>query len=127
MPKINLDYDLKDAQDSFEAIPSDQYEAKILEAELTKSKNTGKDMIKFTWLITSGEYEGRQLFDNVVTDLQWKVKQYANLIDLESGSTLDTGDFKGIEAILDVRRLEAGEKGGMDDAPSNNIKKIIKE
>ena len=127
MPKVNLDYDLKDAQDSFEAIPSDQYEAKILEAELTKSKNTGKDMLKFTWLITSGEYEGRQLFDNVVTDLQWKVKQYANLIDMESGQTLDTSDFKGVEAILDVRRLEPGEKGGMEDAPSNNIKKIIKE
>ena len=63
MPILNLDYDLENVSSEFEALPEGQYLAKITEAELTKS-STDKPMIKVTWEITDGEYEGRKLFDN---------------------------------------------------------------
>jgi len=59
-------------------------------------------MLKFTWEIVDGEFAGRKLFDNVLLEVGWKVKQYAEAAGIPNGTELDTNDFQGAEAILTV-------------------------
>jgi len=119
MTIINLDYDLENVSDSFEPLPEGQYMCRLDKCELVNS-STGKPMLKMEWVIIDGEFEGRKLFDNVVLTVDWKVKQYATLAGIESGSTLDTKDFEGIEALLKVNQEERSDGKGI----TNRIKDI---
>lgn len=108
MAQINLDYNLEDVSAEFEPLPTGQYLAKILNPEdftLVES-STGKPMLKAVWTISEGEYEGRKLFDNIVLTVPWKVKQYCEIAGVDSGATLDTDDFIGIEGLLQVNQRE---------------------
>lgn len=100
--RINLDYDLAEVKNEFEALPASTYEARVANCEYTTSKNTNKPMLKFTWEIVDGEFAGRKLFDNVLLEVGWKVKQYAEAAGIPSGTELDTNDFQGAEGILTV-------------------------
>jgi len=105
MAIISLDFDLEDVvATSFEPLPAAQYFAKIMKDEdiVLKESKTGKAMLSITWTVQEGEFEGRKLFDNVVLSVDWKVKQYADIAGIESGSEVETGDFVGMEALLDV-------------------------
>jgi hypothetical protein len=100
--RIDLGYNLEDVKNEFEALPQSTYEAKIAECEFTTSKSSGKPMLKFTWEVLDGEFQGRKLFDNVLIETSWKVKQYAEAAGIPNGSELQTEDFKGAVAILTV-------------------------
>lgn len=117
MTLINLDYNLEDVNDSFEPLPESQYFARLDTCELMQS-STGKPMLKMTWVVIDGEFEGRKLFDYVVLTVDWKVKQYCNMAGIESGSQLDTKDFEGIEALINVIQEERTDGKGI----SNRIK-----
>lgn len=117
MTLINLDYNLEDVSDSFEPLPESQYFAKLTECTLMKSAS-GKDMLKVVWVVIDGEFEGRKLFDYVVLSVDWKVKQYCTMAGIESGTQLDTNDFEGIEALLNVTQEERTDGKGI----SNRIK-----
>lgn len=125
MPKISLEYDLSDVKSGFDPLPTDQYPAKVTEVQLTRTKNTDKAMLVFVWTVTEGEYTGRNLYDNVVLDVAWKVKQYAELAGVEEGSELDTRDFEGLEAVLDIEYLAQGEKGAPPGRDGNRIKNML--
>ncbi len=105
MAILTLDYDIEDVKEnSFEPLPAAQYFAQIVnpdDVEL-KESSTGKPMLKIVWTVQGDEFDGRKIFDNVVLSVDWKVKQYATIAGIESGSELDTDDFVGIEALLDV-------------------------
>lgn len=119
MPIINLDYDLANVASEFEALPEGQYLSKIVSAELTKA-STGKDMIKVTWEVVDGEYEGRKLFDNIVITpgAEFKMKQYAVLAGIESGAAIDTQDFIDAEGLVTIIQKE------FEGEIRNNIKKV---
>jgi len=121
MPKVNLDFNIENASSGFEPLPADQYPAKIIKSELATSQ-AGNPVIKIQWEITDGEFTGRKLFDTIPLQIDWRVKPYAELIGLSSGSELDTDDFIGAEAILQVKIRPADEKAGRD--AQNEIKKI---
>lgn len=119
MPILNLDYDLENVSSEFEALPEGQYLAKLVSAELTKS-STDKPMIKVTWEVTDGEYEGRKIFDNIVITpgAEFKMKQYAELVGIESGSQIDTQDFINAEGLISLIQKE------YQGEIRNNIKKV---
>lgn len=119
MAIINLDYDLENVKSDFEPLPEGQYFCKLTNCDLVKS-STGKDMLKIRWTVLEGEFEGRQLFDNVVLSVDWKVKQYADLAGIESGTSLNTDDFVGIEALLTVGQREIPGR----DTLGNDVKAI---
>lgn len=119
MAIINLDFDLEDVQSSYEAMPAGNYEARIAEAELTNAKSSGAPMVKVVWEISDGEFAGRKVFDNVVLNVPWKVKQYAEVVGIESGSELDTDAFVGSEAIIELSVEE------YQGEPRNRIKKVV--
>jgi hypothetical protein len=121
MAKVTLDYDVSEVSSQFEPLPAGQYLAEIVnpdDCQLTESQN-GKAMIKIAWTIKEGEYEGRKIFDNVVLSVDWKVKQYCDIAGIESGSELDTEDFIGMEAIVEVVQREY--QGEM----RNNVKTLL--
>ena len=101
MPLINLDFNLEDVSTEREILPPDQYEAKIFDAEATMSSN-GNPMIIITWEIMDGEFAGRRWKDYVVLTVPWRVKQYAEVVGIESGTELDTEDFIGAEGIIEI-------------------------
>jgi len=117
MPLINLDYNLEDVSSTFEALPEASYLCRIKDADLVES-STKKPMLKFVWEVFDGEFVGRKLFDNVLLETDWKVKQYCELAGIESGSTLNTEDFKGVEGALNVK------VGEYNNKPNNNIDSI---
>ena len=133
MAFIKLDFNLEDVKSSFEPLPTDKYMAKIAIQEL-KTSSTNKPIFSIAWVILEGEYAGRKIFDNIVLTVDWKVKQYAVLIGVESGTSLDPELFEGIEAVLDIRCREQTEKEKSDakaagrdpDAMKNEIKSITK-
>ncbi|HXK71944.1 MAG TPA: DUF669 domain-containing protein [Clostridia bacterium] len=122
MPQISLDYDLENVSSEFTPLEPGTYYGRIESVELTKSQKTNKPMLKIVWIITEGEYEGRKLFDNVLLETEWKVKQYALLAGIPSGTELDTDDFKDCEAILHV--IQKPNPQGGEGEMTNNIKKI---
>lgn len=108
MAQITLDYNLEDVSNEFEPLPSGQYLAKLATGDdfLLGESQSGKPMIKVAWTVTEGEYEGRKIFDNVVISVGWKVKQYCEAAGIESGAALDTEDFIGLEALVQVTQQE---------------------
>lgn len=108
MAQINLDYDLEDVSTEFEPLPSGEYFGKVVNPDDVnlKESSTGKPMISIAWTIQEGEYEGRKLYDNIVLSVQWKVKQYCVAAGIESGKEIDTDDFVGLEALIQVTQQE---------------------
>ena len=53
-------------QDEFAPIPSGDYEVIIEKCEQTRTKTTGKDMLKITMKIISGKHINRKVFDYIV-------------------------------------------------------------
>lgn len=135
MALVKLDFNLEDVKDSFQPLPTDDYEVKIIAQELKKSSN-GNNMIAITWEIMNGDYTGRKIFDNVVLieSMGWKVKQYAELLDLTSGDELDPELLMGMEAVMKLvkknkkpEELAADKAAGRDENPEKNeIKKITR-
>jgi hypothetical protein len=119
MPVIDLQYNLEEQSSGFEPLPADQYKAKIVKIELGESQ-TGNPKLDVQWEVVEGEYTGRKIFDTVPLHVGFRVKQYADLAGIESGSTLDTSLMMDAEAILS---LSVESREGYDDR--NKIKKII--
>ncbi len=120
MPVIDLKFNLEDASSGFEPVPADQYRAKIVKVTLGES-NAGNAKLDVQWeIIEPPEFVGRKIFDTVPLHIDWRVKRYADIAGIESGSRLDTSLFEGAEAILTVS-IEKSE--GYD--PKNQIKKIV--
>lgn len=122
--RVGLDYDLSEVKNEFEALPPSTYEGKIATCEFTTSKSTNKPMLKFTWEVLDGEFAGRKLFDNVLIETSWKVKQYAEAAGIPSGTELDTNDFIGAEAILTVGIAKAQNPDDPDEPKRNQITRI---
>jgi len=118
MPIINLEYDLNDVSSEFEPIPAGTYAARISDVELTES-STNKPMLKFKWEITEGEFAGRTIIDFVVLTVGWRVKQYAEVAGIESGTELVTEDFMNCDGVIEVTTEEYN--GEM----RNRIKKVM--
>lgn len=133
MALINVNFNLEDVKSSFEPLPADKYPVRLMKQELTTA-SSGNPMIKIEWEVTDGEYTGRKIFDNVVLTVDWKVKQYAELIGVESGNSFDPELFIGVEAIIDMllkpqtpKEKEAAKMAGRDpEAMVNKINKITK-
>ena len=122
--RIDLGYNLEDVKNEFEALPASTYEAKIIECEYTPSKSSGKPMLKITWEVVDGEFQGRKLFDNVLIETTWKVKQYAEAAGIPSGAELQTEDFKGAEGILTVGYAKKQNPDDDNEALRNQITRV---
>lgn len=122
--RIDLGYNLEEVKNEFEPLPPSTYEAKIADCELTNSQKTNKPMLKFSWEIVDGEFAGRKLFDNVLIETTWKVKQYAEAAGIPSGSELDTADFKGAEGILTVAYQKKQDPDDPNEPLRNQITRI---
>src|SRR5574343_1773920 len=125
---VDLNFNIEDVKDNFQPLPADDYAAKIISQELKQSSNNNP-MIAIVWEITDGEFTGRKMFDNMVLieSMGWKVKQYAELLGMTSGSSLDPSLLEGVEAILKIiqknktpEELAKDKAAGRDENPIRN-------
>jgi hypothetical protein len=131
MTLINLDFNIEEVKDNFAPLPTDKYPCKFTARELKKS-SAGNDMLAVEWTIMEGEHAGKKIFDFVTLNTDWKVKQYAELIGVTSGSSFDPDLFDGLEVIIDYllrdQKPKEKEKAKIDgrdpDCQINVITKI---
>jgi hypothetical protein len=123
----------EDYMNSFDPVPPDKYEAMITDSsvENTKSNNGGK-VLKLTWTIMSGDYQGRLVFDNVniknpsekATEIGRKqLNSISAACGYPAGSRItESAMLHDRLCVIDVR-IE-GEKtvNGQTYAPKNTIK-----
>lgn len=50
----------------FDVIPPGKYQAEVVDASIVAMKNRKGTMLRLSWVVTSGEYEGRYVFQNIV-------------------------------------------------------------
>ena len=131
MALINVDFNIEDVVDNFAPLATGKYPCKFTKRELKKSQ-AGNDMLAVEWTVMEGENANKKIFDNVVLNVDWKVKQYAELIGITSGSSFDPELFDGMEVVIDIllrdqkpKEKERSKLDGRDpDAQVNEIKKI---
>ena len=121
--RVELNYNLEDVKSEFTPIPAADYLGRLDKFELAASKD-GKPMIKAAWEVVDGEFAGRKLFDNVMLDVEWKVKQYCVAANIESGREFDTQDFLNTEAILSVL-IEPAKDGYAEKNKINKVRPVV--
>ena len=119
MAIVNLGYKLEDQTAGFTPLPAGNYACKIESAEVGTSQN-GNNMIKLKLIVLDGEFAGRKLFDNIMLmqESAFKMKQYAEVIGIESGEEIDTQDFMNRECIVLLGQRE------YNGQLQNDIKKV---
>lgn len=119
MARISLGYKLEEQSSSFEPMPAGSYFTKIIKAEVKKSSK-GNDMISVQHEIISGEFAGRKVFDNIMLmqESAFKMKQYAEVMGVESGDEIDTADFMNKECCVQLGQRE------YNGSIQNDVKKV---
>jgi uncharacterized protein DUF669 len=51
---------------SFDVIPAGKYQAEVVDASIAAMKNGKGTLLCLSWVVTTGEYEGRHVFQNIV-------------------------------------------------------------
>ena len=118
MAIITLPKDISEMADEFTPVAEGTYEATIESVDIAKSSK-GNDMLKVRWKIDNGGV----VFDNVPLSVDFRVKQYAKLIGLESGDTLDTEQFIGARGIIEVKNRTYENANG-ETVTTADIKRI---
>ena len=64
--KTAFDADNEDGTPTRELLPPGGYEAEITSATVGQTKNGKGQMVNLAWVVTSGEFENRHLFQNIL-------------------------------------------------------------
>jgi hypothetical protein len=113
----------------FELIPVGSYVAEIIDAELAQPRSGDGCMLKLTWKITEGDYEGRQLWQTLCyqhSNLQTQTIARRTLKDLCTAFDIneqvkDPDVFKHKPARIRVS-VESDKSGQYDD--QNRIRRV---
>jgi hypothetical protein len=99
MPVITLPKDVGEMSDGFSSLGEGTYEATIERVNVgqTQKGNTKMDIM---WK-NEGE-GGGVVWDTVAVNVDFKVKQYARLLGMDSGDTLDTDLLVGAKGIIEI-------------------------
>lgn len=147
MPVINLGVDYEDAKDldEFPVAEAGTFPFVIKNADVTKAKSTGRDMIVWTLTIQNEKGQDVNLFPNTVLPMEdpatgeMIVKGLFVLVSLcksvgkpWTGAEINTDDYIGLGGMVEVslgRKQKQDETGNYVDDPTgrpvNNIEKFI--
>lgn len=95
MPRINVN--LKDAE-ARKPLPNDTYECRVL--EINQKSGSKSFYIQVIYEVLDGEYEGRKIYDNVMTSGQaaW---QFCDWWEALTGEELDVDDLEEFDFDTD--------------------------
>jgi hypothetical protein len=67
MADLGFDYDAEQFEPLAprDPIPADKYEAMIIESERKPTRDGNGELLNLVWVVTSGKYEGRKVYDRV--------------------------------------------------------------
>jgi len=98
MAILTLPKDISEMSDEFTPLSSGTH---ICTVERVRVGKTQKGDTKFDVMWKDKE-EGGVVWDTVSVNADFKIKQYAKLIGLETGNVLDTDQLVGVEAVVEV-------------------------
>lgn len=116
--KVNLN----DVGGGFEPIPVGDYTAYLYDAQ-AKTFNTGSQGYRLTFKIADGQYQGRQVFDNLVLveTAKWKIAQFWKAMTNEMGEVeVDT------DKIPEFIGRKIGLKIGVENDNQGNPRNVVK-
>lgn len=67
MARLGEDFDpgAVEPRDNFDPLPIGNYIAEIIESDVVETKARTGQMVKLTWKITEGDFEGRRIWDQI--------------------------------------------------------------
>lgn len=105
MTTLDLDFiNFDDVPDAPPAVPEDNYNGRIVEAEVRESKSKpGSMYINYAAAIMDGEYAGRRVYGiwSLRPDLLWRMKRDFKRLGYEP-STPNVADLIGLEGVMKV-------------------------
>lgn len=142
-----LNYDETDNEvidpSKFTPVPAGKYDAMIVESDSQSCENAPMDQLLLVWQITSGEYEGRKIYDRINqrqegTDISALPENYQQAIRIgqKSLNTVfsavgkrvnDSAELHEIPVVIDVkiRPERTDKKTGKTYPPSNEIRNYL--
>jgi len=102
--KVNLE-DIN-VNASYETLPAGTYTVRLSDYGI-KTAQTGNEYMNCEFVVTTGEYEGRKLWDKIVFTLTalWKLKALALAVKYpqSNGTDVETDDIFGFAQGVDVK------------------------
>lgn len=102
--------DLRNVKDLSSAAPPGRYTLKCTASEATQAKSSGAPMITLSWEIRDGDHAGATIFENIITDGNYKGASFGKKKMQELG--IDTNQaipdevlvehFLGMEVVADI-------------------------
>jgi len=120
-----LQFDFTGVQTEFEPLPVGLYSAAVEEVTfIPHSKKSGEPSVKFVFIVTDTEYEGRKLFYNTSLQKQaaWKFVKTLNALGVEVPSgpaRMNFGELVGLPCVLSLTT------GEYDGKPKNEIVEVL--
>jgi hypothetical protein len=124
MPKLSSEAAKKvdEAEDSFEALPENVYEAVLTEVEAKDGKN-GRYW-KWSFKITTPEYEGRQQWTNTSLSekAHWKLKEVFQAFNASTDTDTDTLIGQKVQLMVVQKIINDGPRMGQT---GNDIRQVL--
>lgn len=122
MPKLGIN--VKDAVTRFDLVPDGNYDVKIAEVTLTRTKETQKPMLKITYEVVGGEFAGKKVFDNAVLDSR-SGKFVVNQICVAIGDDPEDPDTDTWISYDGTIEAEVTQKKSEGYDPQNQIRLLV--
>lgn len=123
MPKLGIN--VSSATTAFEVLPDGNYDLKIADVQLTKTKESNKPMLKITFEVVGGEYAGKKIFENAVLDSrrgQFLVNQIETAIGGDPTDP-DTDNWTTYDGTIEGEVTTSPAREGYD--PSNRVRLLV--
>ena len=94
---------MNESNDDFHDVPEGRYEVKLMKAELSESKTSGRPMVKMRWKVIAGVEKGQSIFTNQICDKGWQLKNiYKDISKLAYDETMTFKSYTDLENDLEA-------------------------
>jgi hypothetical protein len=123
--ELDLDFlDLDSVNDAPPVVPSGDYDARIIDAEVRESK-TGSKYVSYTIAIMAGPSAGRRVFGmwSLKPENLWRMKRDFNRLGYKpEGGVPKIADIRGLEGTVTISASpKKDENGNVTDELENRI------
>lgn len=129
MADLGYDFDASTVEPddrNFDPLPAGTYEAMIVDSDVVDTKSSSGRMLKLTWMIVSGEFENRRVWQNVNILNQSEKAQAIGQIQLKAicdavgvGGVRESSDLHNVICLIQVKI-----KNDQQYGPSNEVGKV---
>lgn len=115
MSELDLDFlNLDDIADAPPALPTGDYNARIIEAEVRDAR-AGNKYISYAAVVTDGEFAGRRVYGiwSLKEENLWRMKRDFNRLGYKpAGGIPKVADLRGLEGVMMVTANPKNDENG---------------